>query len=75
MPQDLKSSRVGLLTLMQAGGWGRSRMPARYADREVAEKGELARYYQGKGFEIQLFPFRDLFFLSTGATSRLQHGE
>ena len=48
MPQGLKSSRVGLLTLMQAGGWGRSRMPARYADREVAEKGKMARYYREK---------------------------
>ena len=34
---------------MTAGRWKSSRMPARYTERQAADRGAVARYYQGSG--------------------------
>ena len=49
MAQDLAASGVELPVLTTASRWQRSRMPARYTDRQAADRGAVARYYQGRG--------------------------
>ena len=49
MAQDLAASGVELPALMSAGRWKRSRMPARYTERQAAGRGAVARYYQRRG--------------------------
>ena len=49
MAQDLAASGVELPELMTAGRWKRSRMPAKYTERQAAGRGAVARYYQGRG--------------------------
>ena len=46
MAQDLVRSGVELPALMTAGQWKSSRMPARYTERQAADRGAVARYYQ-----------------------------
>ena len=46
MAQDLVKSGVELPALMTAGRWKSSRMPARYTERQAADRGAVARYYQ-----------------------------
>ena len=46
MAQDLARSGVELPALMTAGRWKSSRMPARYTERQAADRGAVARYYQ-----------------------------
>ena len=46
MPQDLVKSGVELPALMTAGRWKSSKMPARYTERQAADRGAVARYYQ-----------------------------
>ena len=43
--QDLAASGVELPALMSAGRWKSSRMPARYTERQAADRGAVARYY------------------------------
>ena len=49
MAQDLAAAGVELPALMTAGRWKSSKMPARYTERQVAGRGAVARYYQGRG--------------------------
>ena len=49
MAQDLVKSGVELPALMTAGRWKSARMPARYAERQAAGRGAVARYYQESG--------------------------
>ena len=49
MAQDLAKSGVELPALMTAGRWKSSRMPARYTERQAADRGAVARYYQESG--------------------------
>ena len=49
MVQDLVKSGVELLALMTAGRWKSSKMPARYTERQAADRGAVARYYQENG--------------------------
>ena len=44
MAQDLAASGVELAALMSAGRWKSSRMPARYTERQAADRGAVARY-------------------------------
>ena len=44
MAQDLAASGVELPALMSAGRWKSSRMPARYTERQAADRGAVARY-------------------------------
>ena len=46
MAQDLVKSGVELPALMTAGRWKSSKMPARYTERQAANRGAVARYYQ-----------------------------
>ena len=46
MAQDLVKSGVELPALMTAGRWKSSNMPARYTERQAADPGAVARYYQ-----------------------------
>ena len=46
MAQDLARTGVELPALMTAGRWKSSRMPARYTERQAADRGAVARYYQ-----------------------------
>ena len=48
MAQDLAAAGVELPALMTAGRWKSSKMPARYTERQVAGRGAVARYYQGR---------------------------
>ena len=48
MAQDLVKSGVELPALMTAGRWKSSKMPARYTERQAADRGAVARYYQDK---------------------------
>ena len=48
MAQDLVKSGVELPALMTAGRWKSSTMPARYTERQSADRGAVARYYQEK---------------------------
>ena len=49
MAQDLVKSGVELPALMTAGRWKSSGMPARYTERQAADRGAVARYYQENG--------------------------
>ena len=49
MGQDLVKSGVELPALMTAGRWKSSKMPARYTERQAADRGAVARYYQEGG--------------------------
>ena len=49
MAQDLVKSGVELPALMTAGRWKSSKMPARYTERQAADRGAVARYYQEGG--------------------------
>ena len=49
MAQDLVKSGVELPALMTAGRWKSSKMPARYTERQAADRGAVARYYQEAG--------------------------
>ena len=44
--QDLTALGAGMPELIQAGGWASSEMPARYAARESAARGAVARYFE-----------------------------
>ena len=46
MAQDLVKSGVELPALMTAGRWKSSKMTARYTERQAADRGAVARYYQ-----------------------------
>ena len=46
MAQDLVKSGVELLALMTAGRWKSAKMPDRYTERQAADRGAVARYYQ-----------------------------
>ena len=46
MAQDLVKSGVELPALMTAGRWKSSKMPARYTERQAADRGAVAKYYQ-----------------------------
>ena len=46
MSQDLVKSGVELPALMTAGRWKSSKMPARYTERQTADRGAVAKYYQ-----------------------------
>ena len=48
MAQDLVKSGVELPALMTAGRWKSSKMPARYTERQAADRGAVARYYQDR---------------------------
>ena len=47
MAQDLTATGVELPALMTAGRWKSAKMPARYTEREAADRGVVARYYEG----------------------------
>ena len=49
MAQDLVRSGVELPALMTAGRWKSSTMPARYTERQSADRGAVARYYREGG--------------------------
>ena len=50
MAQDLVKNGVELPALMTAGRWKSSTMPARYTERQSADRGAVARYYrEGRG--------------------------
>ena len=49
MAQDLVKNGVELPALMTAGRWKSAKMPARYTERQAADRGAVARYYQGRG--------------------------
>ena len=51
MAQDLVKNGVELPALMTAGRWKSSKMPARYTERQAADRGAVARYYQKSGDE------------------------
>ena len=48
MAQDLVKSGVELPALMTAGRWKISKMPASYTERQAADRGAVARYYQDR---------------------------
>ena len=49
MAQDLVRSGVELPALMTVGRWKSSKIPARYTERQAADRGAVARYYQEGG--------------------------
>ena len=49
MAQDLVKSGVELPALITAGRWKSSKMPARYTERQAADRGAVANYYQERG--------------------------
>ena len=49
MAQDLAASRVELPALTTAGRWKSAKMPVRYTERQAADRGAVARYYQDTG--------------------------
>ncbi len=49
MTQDLVEDGHGLLEVMQSGRWRSPAMPARYAERALARRGAVPRYYQRRG--------------------------
>ena len=48
MAQDLVEVGTGLPELMQAGRWKSPAMPARYAEKQLASRGAVAKYHQRK---------------------------
>jgi site-specific recombinase XerD len=49
MAQDLVAGGADLAAVMQAGRWKSPTMPARYAERLLAERGAVARHYGQRG--------------------------
>ncbi|WP_376100965.1 tyrosine-type recombinase/integrase (plasmid) [Roseomonas sp. CCTCC AB2023176] len=49
MTQDLAAAGSELPAIMQAGRWKSPTMPARYAERQFAGRGAVARYYGRRG--------------------------
>ena len=49
MAQDLAASGVELPALMTASRWKSSKMPARHTERQAADRGAVAKYYQESG--------------------------
>ena len=49
MAQDLVAGGADLAAVMQAGRWKSPTMPARYAERLLAERGAVARHYGRRG--------------------------
>ena len=49
MAQDLAASGVELPAPMHAGWWQSSKMPARYTERQAADRGSVVRSYQENG--------------------------
>ena len=49
MAQDLVKSGVELPALMTAGRWKSAKMPAHYTERQAADRGAVAKYYQESG--------------------------
>ena len=49
MAQDLVAGGADLPAVMQAGRWKSPTMPARYAERLLAGRGAVARYYERRG--------------------------
>ena len=49
MLHDLAPEGMKLPALMTAGRWKSSKMPARYTERQAADRGAVARYYQESG--------------------------
>ncbi|MBL6459536.1 tyrosine-type recombinase/integrase [Belnapia sp. T6] len=45
MAQDLVAGGADLVAVMQAGRWKSPTMPARYAERLLANRGAVAGYY------------------------------
>ena len=45
MAQDLAAAGVELLALMTAGRWKSSKIPARYTERQAADRSAVARCY------------------------------
>ena len=57
MAQDLAKTGAELPALMTAGRWKSSKMPARYTERQAADRGAVARYCQkrkGLGFRVTM---------------------
>ena len=52
MAQDLAKTGAELPALMTAGRWKSSTMPARYTERQSADRGAVARYYQESGVNL-----------------------
>ena len=48
MAQDLAKNGVELPALMTASWWKSSKMPARYTERQAADRGAVARDYQDR---------------------------
>ncbi len=48
MAQDLVAFGTELPELMQAGRWKSPAMPARYAEKQLASRGAVAKYHRGK---------------------------
>jgi site-specific recombinase XerD len=48
MAQDLAASGAELPAIMTAGRWRSPTMPARYAERTLAGRGAVARFYEGR---------------------------
>ena len=48
MAQDLAKTGAELPALMTAGRWKSSTLPARYTNRQAADRGAVAKYYQSK---------------------------
>ena len=46
MAQDLAATGVELPALLTDGRWKSSKIPARYTERQAADRGAVARYYQ-----------------------------
>ena len=47
--QDLVKSGVELPALMTRGRWKSAKLPTRYTERQAADRGAVARYYQESG--------------------------
>ena len=50
MAQDLVKSGVELPALTTAGRWKSAKMPARYTERQAADRGAVVRYYGEKRY-------------------------
>lgn len=48
MAQDLAAEGAELPAIMQAGRWKSPEMPARYAERMIAGRGAVAKFYEGR---------------------------
>ena len=52
---DLVKNGVELPALMTAGRWKSAKLPARYTERQTADRGAVARYYQESGGRVPPF--------------------